>query len=73
VIPLGHRTHLAAKAKGENSMSGKAKDRETINRSVRRDPDGMVNARLREVKCPYCKLHNLEMMVVIQGLPDHPT
>ena len=29
VIPLGHQTYLAAKAKGENSMSGKAEYGET--------------------------------------------
>jgi hypothetical protein len=30
MIPLGHRTYLEAKAKGENSMFGKAKYSETI-------------------------------------------
>jgi hypothetical protein len=67
VIPLGHRTYLAAKAKGENSMFGKAEFGETIEPSVRRDPDGMVNARLREPKYPNRKQPGLDKMVDIQG------
>jgi hypothetical protein len=52
VIPLGHRTHLAAKAKGDNSMFGKSENDETTKSFVWRGPDGMVNARLHEPKCP---------------------
>jgi hypothetical protein len=52
VIPLGHRTYLAAKAKGDNSMFGKAGADETTKASACRDPDGMVNAILHEPKYP---------------------
>jgi hypothetical protein len=45
-MPLGHRTYLDAKAKGENSLFGKAGCREATKRSARRDPDGMVKAGL---------------------------
>jgi hypothetical protein len=44
VIPLGHPTNLAAKAKGETSMLGKAGCSEAIKLQARRDPDGMVKA-----------------------------
>ena len=71
MIPLGHRTYLKAKAGGENSMSGKAGNRETINRLARRDPDDRVNAQQQEAKYPHCKYHDLETMVDIQG-PQKP-
>ena len=48
VIPLGHRTYLDAKTKGDNSMSGKAGCTETIKVSARRDPDDKVRAELPE-------------------------
>jgi hypothetical protein len=67
VIPLGHRTYLKAKAGGENSRSGKAGSRETINRLARRDPDDPVHAKQHEAKYPHCKYPNLETMVDIQG------
>ena len=69
--PLGHRTYLAAKAKGDQSMFGKARCSETTKRYARRDPDGMVNAVLREPKCPYCKERRLGKVVDAQALPDH--
>ena len=80
MIPLGHRTYLAAKTKGDKSMSGKAGCRETINRPARQDPDGKVKARLPEAKYPRCKAFDLDTMVHIQGsrigeetlpLPEH--
>ena len=52
VIPLDHQTHLKAKARGENSMSGKARVGETAYPPVRRGPVGMVKARLPESQCP---------------------
>ena len=64
---MGHRTYLATKVKGENSMFGKAEYRETINWQDRQDPDGTVNTRLREAKYPNGKDHHLETMVDIQG------
>ena len=67
MIPLGHRTYLATKVKGDNSMFGKAGCRETINRHARQDPDGTVKARPLEAKYPNCKCHNLDTMVDIQG------
>jgi len=70
VIPLGHRTYLATKVKGENSMFGKAGCSETTKRYARRDPDGTVKAALPEPKCPYCKGHRLDKVVDIQALPD---
>ena len=69
--PLGHRTYLAAKAKGESSMSGKARRSETTKRPARRDPDGMVKAVLLEPKCPYCKERRLGKVVDAQVLPDN--
>ena len=71
VIPLGHRTHLETKVKGESSMFGKARNREVIKRLARRDPDGMVNATLREPKYPYCKCYGLDTMADIQGFQKH--
>ena len=47
-MPLGRRTNLDAKTKGEKSMSEKAGCIETIEMQARRDPDGMVKARLPE-------------------------
>jgi hypothetical protein len=44
VIPLGHRTYLKAKARGENSMFGKAGSCETTKQLAGRGPDGMVKA-----------------------------
>jgi hypothetical protein len=45
---LGHQTYLAAKAKGESSMSGKPGYKESAKRYARRDPDGKVKAELPE-------------------------
>jgi hypothetical protein len=59
VILLGHQTYLATKVKGENSMFGKAKGRETAYLSDRLDPNGMVNATLRESQHPFCKTCSL--------------
>jgi hypothetical protein len=70
VRPLGHHIYLTAKAKGENSMCGKTRCRETTKRYARRDPDGMVNAELREPQCPYCKGRRLGKVVDAQALPD---
>jgi hypothetical protein len=55
-IPLGHRTYLAAKAKGESSMFEKAGHRETVYRCAGRDPDGMVKVALLEPQFPKRKL-----------------
>ena len=52
MIPLGHRTNLDAKAEGDNSMFEKAGCTEAIKVQARRDPDGMVKARLLEPECP---------------------
>jgi hypothetical protein len=80
VIPLGHRTYLAAKTNGDKSMSGTAGCRETINRPACQDPDGKVKARLPEAKYPCCRASDLDTMVHIQGsrisketlpLPEH--
>ena len=49
----------------------KARYSETTKRSARRGPDGMVNAELREPKCPYCKERRLGKVVDAQALPDH--
>ena len=49
----------------------KARSSETTKRYARRDPDGMVNAGLREPKCPYCKERRLGKVVDAQALPDH--
>ena len=49
----------------------KARYSETTKRYARRDPDGMVNAGLREPKCPYCKERRLGKVVDAQALPDH--
>ena len=49
----------------------KARSSETTKRYARRDPDGMVNAGLREPKCPYCKERRLGKVVDAQVLPDH--
>jgi hypothetical protein len=55
VIPLGHRTYLKAKARGESSMFGKAGCSETAKLYAGRDPDGMVKPGLVEPKCPLSK------------------
>lgn len=64
--PLGHRTYLAAKAKGDNSMFGKAGSDETTKSLAGRDPDGMVKARLLEPKCPLCISTGLDTVGNIQ-------
>ena len=56
MIPLGRRTYLDAKAKGETSMFEKAGCSETIKGQARRDPDGTVKAGLPEPQWPYCNL-----------------
>ena len=71
VRPLGHHIYLAAKAKGDTSMCGKARCSETTKRYARRDPDGRVKAVLLEPKCPYCKERRLGKVVDAQALPDH--
>ncbi len=50
--PLGHRLYLAAKAKGDKSMVGKAGSVETRKTEAGRGPDGMVKATLLETQCP---------------------
>jgi len=55
VIPSGQRTHLEAKAEGENSMFGKAGCSETVKLPARRGPAGMVKPKLVEPKCPLSK------------------
>ena len=52
-------------------MCGKARCSKTTKLYARRDPDGMVNAGLREPKCPYCKERRLGKVVDAQVLPDH--
>ncbi len=52
--PLGCRTYLDAKAEGKSSMFEKAEYSETIKEQVRRDPNGMVKARLPEPQWPIC-------------------
>ena len=47
---LGHPTHLKAKAKGENSMSGKRLRSESVVGPVPRDPRNMVKAGLSELQ-----------------------
>ena len=54
MIPLGHPTHLAAKANGESSMLGKPGYAEIVKACVRQDPDGMVKPKLVEPQCPNC-------------------
>jgi hypothetical protein len=71
VTPLGHRTYLDAKAKGENRMSEKAGCNEAIKMQARRDPDGMVKAGLPEPQCPLCKRHGLDTMAHSQGPQDN--
>ena len=66
MISLSYRTHLATKVKGEISMSGKPRYRETIKRYAWRDLDDMVKARLLEPKYPRCKPPTLDTMVNIQ-------
>ena len=66
MIPLGHRTYLDAKAKGESSMFEKAGRPKTIKGHARRDPDGMVKAKLPEPQWPFCKSTRLDTMVKIQ-------
>jgi hypothetical protein len=68
---MGHHIDLATKVKGKNSMCGKARCSETTKLYARRDPDGMVNAGLREPKCPYCQERRLGKVVDAQVLPDH--
>ena len=46
--PLGHQTHLKAKAGGENSMFGKAGRSETVKLRAGRGPDGMAKPVLVE-------------------------
>jgi hypothetical protein len=70
VRPLGHRTYLATKVKGEKSMFGKPGVRETINRSARRDPDGKAKAKLLEPEYPNRKCHGLDTMVKIQSFHE---
>src|SRR5262249_52335373 len=70
VIPLGHRTYLATKVKGENSMFGKAGRSETTKRYARRDPDGTVKATLPEPKCQYGKGRRLDKRDDSQALPE---
>ena len=70
VIPLGHRTHLATKVKGETSMFGKAGSRETTKLLAGRGPDGTVKARLLEPQCPICKERRPETVVNIRGFQD---
>jgi len=53
---LGHRTNLAGKSKGENSISEKPWYDETIRLCARQDPDGKVKAGLLEPECPIWKL-----------------
>jgi len=71
VRPLGHHIYLAAKAKGDTSMCGKARCSETTKRYARRDPDGRVKAVLLEPKCPNCKGLRLGKVVDAQVLRDH--
>jgi hypothetical protein len=66
VIPLGQRTYLNAKVRGDNSMSEKPRYIETIKMYARQDPDGMVKAKLLEPQWPICKLIRLDTMVDIQ-------
>jgi hypothetical protein len=67
---LGHPTHLKAKARGENSMSEKARCSKAAKLHAGRDPDGMVKAKLLEPQCPSCKGIRLEMADEIQ-LPSN--
>ena len=67
MIPLGHRTHLAAKAKGDNSMFGKAGCRETTERHVGRGPDATVKAKLLEPKYPLCQQPSSDTVADIRG------
>jgi hypothetical protein len=69
VIPLGHRTYPDAKAKGERSMFEKAGRPKTIKGHARRDPDGMVKAKLPEPQWPFCKSTRLDTMVKVQLSP----
>ena len=55
MIPLGHRTYLKAKARGESSMFERQDAAETVKLHAGRDPDGMVKAELLEPQCPICK------------------
>src|SRR5262249_49947147 len=68
-MPLGHRTHLAGKPKGDNRMFGKPGDAETTEASARRDPDGMAKPGLAESQCPPCKAFSSDTVVEIRGLP----
>jgi len=66
VIPLGHRTYLDAKAKGESSMFGKSGCQEITNWHARQDPDGMAKATLPEPKYPNYKAVRLDTVIDIQ-------
>jgi hypothetical protein len=67
MILLGHRTHLEAKAKGENRLSGQAGPHETVTLCVCQDPDGMVNAPLPERPCPFGNVHGADTTAAIRG------
>jgi len=63
-MPLGHRTYLAAKAKGDSSMFEKAWCEEIAESHACQDPDGMAKPELVEPKCPLCKAHNLGLAII---------
>jgi hypothetical protein len=50
--PVGHRTHLGPKGKGESSMFGKRMDREAVYRFGPQDPSDMAKAGLLQSQGP---------------------
>ena len=64
VMPLGHRTYLAVKAKGNSSMFEKVWCEEIAESHACQDPDGMAKPELAEPKCPLCKAHNLGLAII---------
>jgi DNA-binding XRE family transcriptional regulator len=71
VRPMGHRTYLKAKARGDNSMFGKAGRTETVEVRAGRSPDGMVKPTPVEPQCPNCKQYRSDMTVDIRR-PSEP-
>jgi hypothetical protein len=54
-MPLGHRTYLGPKGKGENSMFGKRMCSEAVYGHDPQDPSDMVKAELPELQRPFSK------------------
>lgn len=72
MIPVGHRTYLKVKTRGDNSMFGKAGRIETVKNRARRDPIGMVKPTLVKPKSLLRTRSGSDTTVDIRGPLDNP-